>query len=291
MAAKVFEHLRRAAAHRHAVELVAPQAQVRGTRDQDLLRAPERIQVVGGLRNRIAQLLCHADQVRSCDARQDQLIRGCGEDLAVQNDVDVGVRALGDPVSEVLAVEDRLLHAFLLGVLCCHDGGHQVQGLHVAVVEPGIRLGHAGDGLLPVADRGGGQGHPEICGDLGIKGVVAVGGAAPGHLVVDEQIAGVHLLDELIQKILQLVLGDRHLDVHQRRTVEEAVHVFVDGEDVVVPAGAGIIDAVTEPVNPVVHRDHHVLDLIVFPVVVSKCLHSQLLFRGSAPERKKAPGS
>ena len=65
----------------------------------------------------------------------------------------------------------------------------------------------------------------------------------------------------------------RHIDVEQRRAVEKAVHMVVHGENMIVARRARVINAVAEPMGTVVHRNGHVFQLVVLPVVVPQILH------------------
>ena len=89
-----------------------------------------------------------------------------------------------------------------------------------------------------------------------------------GDLIIDELIAVIQLLYQFGQKILQFRLGYRHLDVHQCRTVEKTVDMLIDSKDVIVSARTGIIHAVSEPVDTIVHRNGEFIDLADFSIVV-----------------------
>ena len=137
--------------------------------------------------------------------------------------------------------------------------------------EARVGLGDELDRREAIGNRSRLQHYPQVARALG-EGMVADAGAAR-YLVVDEQIARVHFLNQLVQQVLQLLLGAGHLDFQQLCAVEETVDMLVDGEDLVVARRAGIVDAVAEPVDAVVHRDGHFIERTEFAVVVTEVFH------------------
>ena len=116
---------------------------------------------------------------------------------------------------------------------------------------------------------------PEIArGRLVIMG--AHGGAAR-HLIIDEQIAGIQLQDQILQQSLHPGFLHGHPDVQRLRAAEEAVDVLVDGEDMIIAAGTGVVDTVAEPADTVVHRDGHLFDRPICTVVISQSLHESII--------------
>ena len=185
--------------------------------------------------------------------------------------------ALGD---DLAPVEHALIAAFLLGVLGGQNAGQQVQGLDVAVLIPAVL--HAGQlhGLGEVPEGLGGHGDPQIGGHALGEGMVPGRGAA-GDLEVDEAVLIVHAGDHIVQDGLQLGLGVGNLDTDQTGGIEQTVHMLIQQEDVAVGSGGGVIHAVAEVADAVVHGDHNALGGTDGSVIVCNAFHvcCSLLFR------------
>ena len=69
----------------------------------------------------------------------------------------------------------------------------------------------------------------------------------------------------------------------QARAVEEAVEVLFHGEDLEVAGRAGVVHAVAEETDAVVHGDDHVFDGAELAVVVAEVFHGWMRFLSGPP--------
>lgn len=257
------------AARLFAVDGEGAEAEVAGAGDDDLIGIEEVGKVEGFLLHGHIQAFAGLQEVLPGDAGQDQVVGRRREKGAVFEDMDVAVGAFGDPAAG--AVEDGLLAACLFCLLGGHDRGDQVEGLDIAVEEAGILAGDQRDRLRSVIDVGGAEHDPEVARPF-LIGVVSVS-CAPGHLVVDEDVSGIQLSDQVFEQGVEFRLFHRDPDVQLLRVIVKAVEVFLLRKNMVIVAGAGVIDAVSEPADSVVHGNGHVFDQIVTSVVVTKIFH------------------
>ena len=194
--------------------------------------------------------------------------RRCIEHPVFQ-DMHIAVRALGNPSARTVK------HCFLTFRFFCllrgHHGRNQVQGFDVAVEKARILCRNQTNRLFPVTDSGRIQGNPQISCSLG-EGMIP-DSRSPRHLIVYKQIAGIHLFDKTVQKVLQFVLRHRHLDLQRRSTSEKPVHMLTERKDLVVSARSGIIYPVSKPGNPVIHGDSHFLQRTIGSIVITKSFH------------------
>ena len=140
------------------------------------------------------------------------------------------------------------------------------------MVETRIGLAAQLDALGAVGHHLWRDGHPQVARPLHV--VVLAGRGSARALVVHEVFGRVDLLHQLVEQVGKLLARHGDLDVGKAGAVVEAVQVLVHGEDLEVASGTGVVHAVAEEADAVVHGDDHVLDRAELPVVVAKVLHA-----------------
>ena len=93
--------------------------------------------------------------------------------------------------------------------------------------------------------------------------------AASGALNIYKLVAVVNLEHKVFEKSRKFFLGDGDVYFKNSRAVIEAGEMMLEIEYLMIVSIGRVIDAVAEPADSVNHRNSHILDFVVFAVVVA----------------------
>ena len=197
------------------------------------------------------------------------LVCGVGDERAVFENGEVGVRALGDDVS---AVQDTFVHAARSRLLRCQNVRQKIERLDVAVEEAGILAADATHGRVGVSNDTRFDHDPKV-GLLNIGERMRSDIRRAAQLEVDPKVARIHLAHERIEDLLQLLLGKGRSDLNTICALKKMIEMLVERIDVIVAAVGHVINAVAKIAGAVQHGDGDAVKLIDRSVVISEGFH------------------
>ena len=116
------------------------------------------------------------------------------------------------------------------------------------------------------------NGDPDISGKLALRRVRAHLGSSR-DLPIYKLIGRVHLRGKLVEERGEFVLSYRHIIPEHSGAVVHPIKMLGEGIYLVISRISYLKDTVSEEARAVVHRDVHILNSIVFTVIISKVLH------------------
>ena len=91
---------------------------------------------------------------------------------------------------------------------------------------------------------------------------------------IDKIIARVHLLYQIGEELLKLILRARNFNIHQSGRIKKTIDMLVNCKQMIVSGRSCIIHAISEETYPVIERDCHLIQFVHFSIVITQCFHA-----------------